>query len=80
MENIRAKKTTKFLELKQDRNSKEYLTFFLKYSPSDEDKSKKNKTEPKSAKKSKKTKTLKKEKDEDKKSSGLKGLLMKAFN
>ena len=48
MENLRAKKTTKFLELKQDRTSKEFLTFFLKYSPSDEDKSKKNKTEPKS--------------------------------
>ena len=80
MENIRAKKTTKFLELKQDRTSKEFLTFFLKYSPADEDKSKKKETEPKNAKKSKKNKTAKKEKDGDKKSSGLKGLLKKAFN
>ena len=80
MENIRAKKTTKFLEFKQDRTSKEFLTFFLKYSPADEDKSKKKETEPKNAKKSKKNKTAKKEKDDDKKSSGLKGLLKKAFN
>lgn len=69
MENIRAIKTTKFLELKKDRNSKEYLTFFLKYSPGDE---KLKKTEPK---KSKKKAT--KKKSPKKEAKGLKGLLMK---
>jgi len=67
MENIRAKKTTKFLELKQDRSSKEYLTFFLKYSPADEDKQKEY---PKKSKK-KKTKKISPKKEPK----GLKGLL-----
>ncbi len=79
MENIRAKKTTKFLEFKKNRSSKEFQTFFLKYVPADENKSKKVDTESKSTKKSKKNKSIKNEKDVDKKSSGLKGLLMKAF-
>ena len=33
MENIRAKKTTRFLELQKKRGSKEYEKYFLKYSP-----------------------------------------------
>ena len=66
MENIRAKKTTKFLELKKDRNSKEFETFFLKYSPGEE------KTK-KESKKSKKNKT--KKKTPEKEAKGLRGLL-----
>jgi len=66
MENIRAKKTTKFLELKKDRKSKDFETFFLKYSPGEE----KTKKEPK---KSKKNKT--KKKTPEKEAKGLRGLL-----
>jgi hypothetical protein len=40
MENIRAKKTTRFLELKQKRGSKEYEKYFLKYSPGELEKEK----------------------------------------
>ena len=36
MENIRAKKTTRFLELKKTKGSGEYEKYFLKYSPGDE--------------------------------------------
>ena len=35
MENIRAKKTAKFAELKGKRESKEFESFFLKFTPGD---------------------------------------------
>ena len=57
MENIRATKTKKFLELKQARNSKEFETYFLKYVPLEIENSKKTK---KVVKKEKKGKTKKK--------------------
>lgn len=66
MENIRAKKTTKFLELKKNRDSKEFQTFFLKYSPGDE-------KPKKSSKKSKKKQT--KKKTPEKETKGIRGLL-----
>ena len=74
MENIRAKKTTRFLELKKDKKSKEFEKYFLKYVPSENSKSKKGETSKKSEKKSKKTKT------EKKKSTSLKSLLLKPFS
>ena len=74
MENIRAKKTTRFLELKKDKKSKEFEKYFLKYVPSENSKSKKSETNKKSEKKSKKTKT------EKKKSTSLKSLLLKPFS
>ena len=55
MENIRTKKTAKFTELKQKKNSREYEEYFLKYVPSE------NKKEKSSQEKSKKkNKTMKK--------------------
>ena len=74
MENIRAKKTSRFLELKKDKKSKEFEKYFLKYVPSENTKSKKSETNKKSEKKSKKTKT------EKKKSTSLKSLLLKPFS
>ena len=74
MENIRAKKTSRFLELKKDKKSKEFEKYFLKYVPSENTKSKKSETTKKSEKKSKKTKT------EKKKSTSLKSLLLKPFS
>ena len=74
MENIRAKKTSRFLELKKDKKSKDFEKYFLKYVPSENTKSKKSETNKKSEKKSKKTKT------EKKKSTGLKSLLLKPFS
>lgn len=74
MENIRAKKTSRFLELKKDKKSKEFEKYFLKYVPSENTKSKKGETSKKSEKKSKKTKT------EKKKSTSLKSLLLKPFS
>ena len=74
MENIRAKKTSRFLELKKDKKSKEFEKYFLKYVPSENSKSKKGETSKKSEKKSKKTKT------EKKKSTSLKSLLLKPFS
>ena len=75
MENIRAKKTSKFLELKKDRNSKEFQKYFLKYVPSENPKSKKTNNKEKTSKRSK-TKT----KTEKKKSTSLKSLLLKPFS
>ena len=74
MENIRARKTSRFLELKKDKKSKEFEKYFLKYVPSENTKSKKSETTKKSEKKSKKTKT------ERKKSTSLKSLLLKPFS
>ena len=70
MENIRAKKTSKFLELKKDKKSREFEKYFLKYVPSENEKSKKNE---------KSTKTSKKKTEKKRKSSGLKSLLLKPF-
>ena len=60
MESIRAKKASKYAELRGKRESEEYEKFFLKYTPSDKDKKKNNNSNPKKAtqtkKKSKKTK------------------------
>ena len=74
MENIRAKKTSRFLELKKDKKSKDFEKYFLKYVPSENTKSKKSETTKKSEKKSKKTKT------EKKKTTNLKSLLLKPFS
>ena len=55
MENIRAKKTTKFLELQQKKGSREYEKYFLKYTPGESKKeSKKSKESKGSKEKSKK--------------------------
>ena len=85
MENIRANKTAKFLELKQDRSSKDFQTLFLNYSPANSDKNKaekeeKEKEEEKS-KKDKKTSAKKKTKKKTKKEGSPKGLkgLLKTF-
>ena len=81
LENIRANKTAKFLELKKDRSSKEFEKYFLKYVPLENKNkrlSKKSKEdEGKTKKKTKKQKTEKKRKDGE--SNGLKGFLMGAF-
>ena len=64
MESIRAKKASKFAELRGKKESEEYEKFFLKYTPSDKDKKKNNDSKTKKAtqtkKKSKKTSTEKK--------------------
>lgn len=94
MENVRANKSAKFLELKSNRNSKEFEQYFLKYVPSDNVRKKKGK---KNTKKSKKKDEEEEEEEEveEKKSIftspeskkkekkgvmlGLKGLIMNAF-
>jgi hypothetical protein len=50
MENIRAKKTTKFLELQKKKGSREYEKYFLKYTPGESKKESKNSKESKSSK------------------------------
>jgi len=72
MENIRAKKTTKFLELKKDRTSRDFQKYFLKYVPHENQKSKKTE----------KTKTSKKisKTEKKRKSPGLKSLLLRPFS
>jgi hypothetical protein len=88
MENIRANKTAKFLELKQDRSSKEFQTLFLNYSPANSDKNKaekeekeKEEEEEEKSKKDKKTRAKKKTKKKTKKEGSPKGLkgLLKTF-
>ena len=54
MENIRAKKTSKFLELQKNRGSREYEKYFLKYTPGESKKTSKELTEKKQSEKSKK--------------------------
>tara|TARA_B100000989_G_C19263902_1_gene353322 strand:+ start:80 stop:391 length:312 start_codon:yes stop_codon:yes gene_type:complete len=66
MENIRSKKTSKFLELKKDKNSREFEKYFLKYVPSENKKSKKSE---------KSSKISNKKTEKKRKSSGLKSLL-----
>jgi hypothetical protein len=61
MENIRSKKTTRFLELKHKRGSREYETYFLKYVP-EENKSKKESEKTEKNGKTEKTKRNKTEK------------------
>ena len=76
MENIRAKKTTKFLELKKDKNSREFQKYFLKYTPSENSKSKKEEnTDKKEKKKEKKTSKTEKKK----KTSKLSNILLRPF-
>lgn len=72
MENIRAKKTTKFLELKNDRTSRDFQKYFLKYVPHENQKSKKTE-KTKTSKKTSKT-------EKKRKSSGLKSLLLRPFS
>jgi hypothetical protein len=73
MENIRAKKTTKFLELKTDKESREFQKYFLKYVPHENQKSKKTEKTVKTSKKTSKT-------EKKRKSSGLKSLLLRPFS
>ena len=76
MENIRAKKTTKFLELKKDKNSREFQKYFLKYTPSENSKSKKEEnTDKKEKKKEKKTSKTEKKR----KTSKLSNILLRPF-
>ena len=76
IESIRANKTAKFTELKQDRNSKEFESYFLKYVPLENNSlsKKKKKTTEKNTVKN----TMKKSK-KNKETLGLKGLFLKAF-
>jgi hypothetical protein len=75
MENIRANKTAKFLELKQSRDSKDFQTLFLNYSPANINK---NKVEKDVSKKEKKS--IKKTTKKSKSPKGLKGLLKKFYS
>jgi len=61
MENIRAKKTTRFLELQKKRGSKEYEKYFLKYSPGELKKEKPDKSVKEESKKEIKEKSVKEE-------------------
>ena len=70
MENIRAKKTAKFAELKGKRESKEFESFFLKFTPGDA------KTKASSVKTPEKTK---KRKTTQKKRSSLSSVLLRPF-
>jgi hypothetical protein len=64
VEEIRAEKAAKFMELKNAKNSKEYEEWFLRYRPAENKKSKEKKSKTKSIKKKKtsKTQVTKKEK------------------
>ena len=73
MENIRAKKTTKFLELQKDKESREFQKYFLKYVPHENQKSKKTEKTVKTSKKTSKT-------EKKRKSSGIKSLLLRPFS
>jgi hypothetical protein len=76
MESIRAKKTSKFEELRGKRDSEEYEKFFLKYSPVDRAKEKTNESKPK---RSKQTKKKSKKNTTEKKSDMLKPFGIKAL-
>ena len=73
MENIRAKKATKFLELQKDKESREFQKYFLKYVPHENQKSKKTEKTVKTSKKTSKT-------EKKRKSSGIKSLLLRPFS
>lgn len=82
LENIRANKTSKFLELQKDRSSKEFQSYFLKYVPLDNSKkrTKSDESGEKDEKKHKKTNKNKTKKERKTDSSkGLKGIIMSAF-
>lgn len=55
MESIRAKKTSKFEELRGKKGSEEYEKFFLKYSPADNAKGKTNESKSKRSKQTKRS-------------------------
>ena len=76
MESIRAKKTSKFEELRGKKGSEEYEKFFLKYSPADNAKGKTNESKSKRSKQTKKKskKTTTEKKPETLKSFGIKSL------
>ena len=76
MESIRAKKTSKFEELRGKRDSEEYEKFFLKYSPVDQAKGKTNESK---TKRSKQTKKKSKKTPTEKKSDMLKPFGIKAL-
>jgi hypothetical protein len=57
VEEIRAEKAAKFMELKDAKNSKEYEEWFLRYRPAENKKSKEKKSKTKSMKKKKASKT-----------------------
>ena len=76
MESIRAKKTSKFEELRGKTGSEEYEKFFLKYSPADNAKGKTNESK---SKRSKQTKKKSKKTTTEKKSDMLKPFGIKAL-
>ena len=81
MESIRAKKTSKFEELRGKKDSEEYEKFFLKYSPVDRAKEKTNesKTNESKPKRSKQTKKKSNKTTTEKKSDMLKPFGIKAL-
>lgn len=79
VEEIRAEKAAKFMELKDAKNTKEYEEWFLRYRPADNKKSKTQKSEKKkkrSIKKKNKTVTEKKDKKDKTRKRGRGGLFI----